>query len=238
MGGGNAKDAAPHALANVPLKWMLKEIIASDTGLIFRRSALERAHIDLDELVEAAERTKIEDAKHKLKISEDAAATLVASTSGNDATLRVTTMDGEDIETVHDEDGGKTVEQKLKEEDHSTLYGRWKTTSGLSDSLCKITDELVIAPAWWLLEFLPFIDSNQDEHGQWKNTLRYVFVVLALQFLFCFADGPADFYASFLHPRYNARQCEPFPTSQHPPPSSALEPQLAVEPIQARRFNH
>src|ERR1700694_25590 len=84
VGGGNTPDAEPHMLSNIPLKWMLKEIVAgehpnsracepggvlwtrlADTGLIFRRSALERAHIDLDEIVQAAERTKIDDAKRE-----------------------------------------------------------------------------------------------------------------------------------------------------------------------------
>lgn len=50
----------------------------------------------------------------------------------------------------------------------------WKTSSGAEDALCDITDELKKAPGWWALEVLPFIDSNQDEHGHWKNSLRYV----------------------------------------------------------------
>lgn len=154
---------------------MLKEIIASDTGLIFRRSALERAHIDMDELVQAAERTKLEDAKHKQKLTEDQAAAR-ASTGGDtdaspNATLKISAVDGGTAVPVLDSDDGKLAKDQLESQ---SLYERWKTSSGALDAVCKYTDELVIAPAWWLLEFLPFIDSNQDEHGHWKNRLRYV----------------------------------------------------------------
>lgn len=68
VGGGNAKDTDEHSLANIALKWMIKEIIASETGLIFRRSAMERANMNLDELLAAAERTKMQDARHKVCI--------------------------------------------------------------------------------------------------------------------------------------------------------------------------
>jgi hypothetical protein len=152
---------------------MLKEIIAADTGLIFRRSALERAHIDLDELVEAAECTKIEDAKRKFKATTQEVATLVKRADGSSANamLRVSTVDGGEAVPVRDADDGKTAAEALKEEGHLSLYDRWKSSS-VKDALCKMTDELVKAPAWWVLEFLPFIDSNQDEHGRWKNSLR------------------------------------------------------------------
>ena len=171
IGGSNDKDTEPHSLANVPLKWMLKEIIAANTGLIFRRSALERAHIDIKELLEAAELTKIEDAKLKNGPTEDPAATLVnhAESSMPNVTLRVSTMDGGEAVPIPDADDGKA----LKEAEHLSLYNRWKaTSSAMKDSLCHMTDQLVVKPAWWILEFLPFIDSNQDEHGHWRNSVR------------------------------------------------------------------
>ena len=43
-----------------------QRVIAADTWLTVRPLVLERAHIDVDELVEAAERTKI-GVKHKFK---------------------------------------------------------------------------------------------------------------------------------------------------------------------------
>src|ERR1700733_7753878 len=149
---------------------MLKEIIAADTGLIFRRSALERASINIDELVEAAEYTKIEDAKHRPKVSGEQQATLVSPT-----TLKLSTVDGGEATSVHDADDGMTAAEALKAAGHLSLYQRWKaTSSAVRDAVCKITDELVVAPAWWILEFVPFIDNSQDEDGRWMNTLRYV----------------------------------------------------------------
>lgn len=191
VGGGNAKDADPHALANIPLKWMLKEIIAADTGLIFRRSALARAHIDLDELVEAAERTRIEDAKHKVKVKDASAtgngsgsatdATLTAAGTSPTATLKLSLMDGEAAVPVLDMHNGSVknpAKAEVAEAEHEittrSLYERWKTGSGKQDAECELTDELYRAPAWWLLECIPFVDSNQDQHGHWKDSVRYV----------------------------------------------------------------
>jgi len=157
---------------------MLKEIIAADMGLIFRRSAIERAHIDINELVEAAERTKIEDAKHRSEVSRVAGeqqATLVGGhrTSSSPTTLRVSTVDGGEAASVHDADDGMTAAEALKAAKHLSLYERWKaTSSAVRDAVGKITDELAVAPAWWVLEFVPFVNSSQDEHGHWKNTLR------------------------------------------------------------------
>ena len=153
---------------------MIKEIIAADTGLIFRRSALERAHIDVDELVEAAERTKI-DAKHEFKATTQETATPAAraATSSSNPTLRVSIVDGGEAVPVLDTDDGMTAAEALEGTRYLSLYERWKAvSSSVTDALCKITDDLVKKPAWWLLEFLPFIDSKQDEHGHWKNSFR------------------------------------------------------------------
>ena len=41
-------------LSNVPLRWMLKEIIAADTGIMFRKDEMQRYHISYDRLVREA----------------------------------------------------------------------------------------------------------------------------------------------------------------------------------------
>lgn len=200
VGGGNDKDSDPHSLANISLKWMIKEIIASETGLIFRRSALERAHFNLDELLQAAERTKIEDVKHKvypsyfsfcssvitesspsspqLKVSKDIAdfkSQQAAAATDPHATLRVSDVDGGVASTADGHKGGKTVSEIAEDElESENLYERWKGSSGAADAECPLTDELSRAPGWWILECIPFIDSNQDKHGHWKDTLRCV----------------------------------------------------------------
>ncbi|KAF8338079.1 uncharacterized protein EI90DRAFT_3286815 [Cantharellus anzutake] len=54
VGGGNAKDSERYALSNVPLRWMLKEIIAADTGIMFRKGEMHRHRISYIKLVEEA----------------------------------------------------------------------------------------------------------------------------------------------------------------------------------------
>lgn len=185
VGGGNAKDSDPHALANIPLKWMLKEIIAADTGLIFRRSALERAHIDLGEIVEAAARTKLEDAERAARIAAATPSNPSSPVDGSgtsmdakipltnlDIDLNISPIDGAAPVDVAPQSTAAALEAKVKSQATTdSLYKRWKTSSALADSECKITDELSKNWSWWLLEFIPFIDSLQDPHGHWKNRL-------------------------------------------------------------------
>ncbi|KAF8323169.1 hypothetical protein DL93DRAFT_2092864 [Clavulina sp. PMI_390] len=192
IGGGNAKDSDPHALSNIALRWMLKEIIATDAGLIFRRSALERAGIDIDDLVQAAERTKIEDARHKIKVTQakidagtlpgsstavqehiiaPAQATLAKAAVDPDATLKVSSGDRGTIAHVKDSDDGELAINQVESE---SLMERWQSTNvnNVPDAQCQGSDALKTPSFWWLLELLPFVDSNQDENGVWKNSFR------------------------------------------------------------------
>jgi hypothetical protein len=176
---------------------MLKEIIASETGLIFRRAALDRAHINLDELIEAAARTKIADAKEaarKYSAGSTAPTSPTDGTAPNSPITGTSTFLGGATLTANPrniaddvqlelslKDGGpavnaaagaeKQIDEKVFAQAQEDLYTRWKASSGARDAMCKLTDELQVAPAWWPLEFLPFLDSNQDPHGRWKDRL-------------------------------------------------------------------
>ena len=45
VGGGNALNTAQHALANVPLRWMIEQIVRSGTHILFDYDAFARWNI-------------------------------------------------------------------------------------------------------------------------------------------------------------------------------------------------
>ncbi|KAF9515851.1 hypothetical protein BS47DRAFT_723721 [Hydnum rufescens UP504] len=133
VGGGNVSDfmkvdgqIQPRSmLSNIPLRWMIKEIILADAGIIFHPSAMSRFGIDHATLVNEAKE------KHK----------------------------------------GATI---------PPASPPVQTKSNVEDFKAPIHDELsmprlgliVMWLLWWLLEFLPVPDFNQDQNNRWGFTLR------------------------------------------------------------------
>ena len=70
-------------------------------------------------------------------------------------------------------DGPEELEDGLSDTNEAVQQDKKKRRS-YRDATSKITDALHQVTFWWILEFLPFIDSKQDEHGRWRNKPRYV----------------------------------------------------------------
>ena len=47
VGGGIVPDKHKLSVANIALRWMVRQVMASDSGIIFDETALARYHIDL-----------------------------------------------------------------------------------------------------------------------------------------------------------------------------------------------
>ncbi|KAI0269949.1 hypothetical protein BC834DRAFT_967664 [Gloeopeniophorella convolvens] len=47
VGGGNARDADPHALSNIPLRWMVREIMLAQCDILLDNAALKRLSIPI-----------------------------------------------------------------------------------------------------------------------------------------------------------------------------------------------
>ena len=47
VGGGYVANEAPHSLANIALRWMVRQAIATNSGILFEETALQRLNIDL-----------------------------------------------------------------------------------------------------------------------------------------------------------------------------------------------
>lgn len=53
VGGGAVEDATPYSLNEIPLRWMVKQVILSGCGIKFDAAALADAHIDVPTVVSA-----------------------------------------------------------------------------------------------------------------------------------------------------------------------------------------
>lgn len=50
VGGGNVANTVTSALADIPLRWMIREVIASNCGIQFDNDAMQRANVEIGEL--------------------------------------------------------------------------------------------------------------------------------------------------------------------------------------------
>lgn len=117
----------------------------------------------------------------------------------------------------------KTDSELAEDEAESAkLYAMWKETSGAGDAECALTDELTKAPGWWFLEFIPFVDSNQNEHGTWKDSIRYVFILFHFSIDFFLVTNHVLLFSPFSVNWFRPRNI-PFPPD-HTNPNSRYNP--------------
>ena len=139
VGGGNTKNDAPNALSNIPLRWMIKEILEAHTGMIFRKDPLAALGIVLD----------------PPSINREP----VMANNGKDGSLTPLPT---------------SIDKRLEVDDLPSPYLPQDVIPPVDavDIVQPIQDELQSNPLWWILEFLPFIESSQDEHGEWHSYVR------------------------------------------------------------------
>ena len=156
VGGGIAKDTKPNALSNVSLRWMVREVMKADCGVLFDLAALSQWNIPLPETRPSIalsppdkaavpndgpappEHVKYEERKppdHAASGETDAADTTACINCGQ---VQVTPP----TPTVQE-----TLEQK--------------------DLVKKKVDRLKKSRSWWITEIFPMSYKWQDEDGQW-----------------------------------------------------------------------
>lgn len=201
VGGGNALDKVPYKLANISLRWMLKEIILSDCGIIFNRRKLMKFGVPGTEF--APKPVKIPaygpgapgfDGKKNANKKEMAPPTGKAplqptvfryQKGDNDSSKKdespattsgeETEQDSGDSSSPTDGGDGTTVidgEEEEREGEAGEQDEMIEVPWWYRDAIEPMRDELLHQPAWWLLELLPFYVKRQDEHSNWKKHLR------------------------------------------------------------------
>jgi len=154
VGGGSVLNTTEYSLANVTMRWMLNEIIAADTGILFTEDALRNSPA-FDVLTVTAtdpvpkNRSKLQDMGGSNATDETAYSTATAKRppDGSQLTQRVGS-DGKTIVSVQE-------------------------TSVEKDSTTPLVDALAGWTPYWILEYIPMRVRRQDAQGHWHKELYF-----------------------------------------------------------------
>jgi hypothetical protein len=157
VGGGNAKDSKKHALSNIPLRWMIREVRDARCEDIFDPAALKQWHIP-----------PVETIQRPFKMREVSNSTVVEDTLPGKVTIEeVGFLDApkgkEDSDTLQAGFGNRVEDAQTFSIDVS---------QDAHDAVKKIRDELKKNPFWWILEVVPSYYRSQNQHHEWVGRVR------------------------------------------------------------------
>ena len=141
--GGSAAEDKDHSLADISLRWMIKQIVLSKCGIKFDGAALRRAGLGVLSTVP------------------------VVPTSPTEEGSQAETPRAGPSSPV--EDGNK--EYMAREGNDKDVEGH--TFPRGHDFQAKIHDEMKANPGWWILEILPVKSRYQRPDGRWASKFGY-----------------------------------------------------------------
>lgn len=179
--GGVIGDQA--AVSNIPLRWMIKEILEADTGIIFNDDPR------LVELGIVLHPPPIVHPSPKIPTSDAAEAPITLNGDLPDRTLGIDTVIATQYttpETTLDfvlnhkrtltatpETLPNDLDARLELDDLPSRH--LPESIPKVDLVAPIHDQLVANPGWGILEFFPFLRSKQNAEGKWINYPRINF---------------------------------------------------------------
>ncbi|KAH9028348.1 hypothetical protein EDB85DRAFT_1970652 [Lactarius pseudohatsudake] len=143
VGGGVAKDSKPHALSNISLRWMVREILKTRCHILFDKAALEQWGIPIA-MIKQAERARTPDSGQQTP-AMPATPDIYAVPLGPGAGTDVSIPGGDDL-----------TPPPSAEESLDAL-----------DAAEKISDQLKKSVFWWVLEIFPTYSVWQNEKDEW-----------------------------------------------------------------------
>ncbi|TFY76082.1 hypothetical protein EWM64_g7930 [Hericium alpestre] len=142
VGGGSVSDTTEYSLADVPLCWMVREVMQVQCGILFEDAALHRWRIPL---------TATDSFKGKPGGTHKKQTSLHDYMKpGHNGKSQLTDGNGKEAEQP---DNPLSKEQSREEQ----------------DVVQPINDELKIDPLWWLLEIVPTKYAWQNSAGEWVS---------------------------------------------------------------------
>jgi hypothetical protein len=184
VGGGAVEDDTEHALARIPLRWMIRECFKTNTGIMFDVDGLREIGLDPARLypevlprppplpVSGARIARIPK-KGAPTAPPPPAASAAASTASP-----VHYADGEGsaspaaapppLRAVPAADGSSSSPTAAA----GLLPVGLEEEEELHDALSPVYDQLSLAPWWWLLELLPLKRRFQRSDDSWVNEYR------------------------------------------------------------------
>lgn len=149
VGGSAVPDTVRYSLADISLRWMVKQVILSQCGIRFDPTALRKADIDVTTIVLAG---PTQPAARNPEAEVGSSLQVEPASPGGDGSSEPMLPKGK----------GRNVEEQS-----------WPREE---DVLADIHDQMLVKPIWWLLEFLPMKFIWQDRNGVWKSRWGYVLI--------------------------------------------------------------
>jgi len=155
VGGGVVKDSTQYSLSNLSLRWMVKECIEAQCGVLFDAAGLRA--IGIQPQIFSSDPNQL-----KLVIPAEAKR---PEASGSSTDEGHTSDEGDDEPkkrhigelTLSPSQDGIREEIELRE----TI-----------DALAPIHDELKMSWVWWLLEIIPIVRTWQDKDAKWHRKVQ------------------------------------------------------------------
>ncbi|KAF8586209.1 hypothetical protein K439DRAFT_1387499 [Ramaria rubella] len=153
IGGGSVPNGAPFSLARIPLRWMIRECFKTQTGIMFDAAALRTIGLNPATLypVVLAQPPAIAVRGIKLQASPK-----------KKAQSGIRKWNIESVESVSELRGVAEL-------------WRLEIEAELKDATCPLYDQLMLAPAWWMLEVLPMKQRYQKSDNTWVDALTFNF---------------------------------------------------------------
>lgn len=153
VGGGSIANSIAPSLANASLIWMVNEVIESDAGIIFRKSAFK--HIpEVFAVIGPRLRMMTRQASIPVITTTDFATSPQLFSTPSSQPLLLSEAHNP---MNHDEAGnGALAAQQVQEQ----------------NAAAPMYDQLIANPFWWILEFIPMWEYKQDSSGHWHKGFK------------------------------------------------------------------
>lgn len=167
VGGGAEKNVVRHKLAQIPLRWMLRQCFECDTGIIFKVHRLAEEGLDVHTLWPKYTSLGVPRMGPSPSLIEKYNEGKIAPISRRASVLKP--VDHNDPEGPHDV-------ALWKDEDKRHLHEDWvpEHVEDYFDSISRVNDQLVGATAWWILEFWPIkVRVQLRDSEEWAKKISF-----------------------------------------------------------------
>jgi uncharacterized protein (DUF2235 family) len=159
VGGGHTKDTDQHSLSNIPLRWMVREILKTSCHILFDEAALKQWSIPVDLIKQGAP-------AHTRETSDSTLYMEPSHRPGQKTLAMPATLETPDSYAVAPTTGVSVSNgNDLKRAATPPLSA--EESLDAVDAVQKIGDQLKRNRFWWILEIVPTHYMWQNEKDEW-----------------------------------------------------------------------
>ncbi|KAK3624805.1 hypothetical protein LTR56_020770 [Elasticomyces elasticus] len=165
IGGGAVKNEERHKLAQIPLRWMLRQCFECNTGIIFKVHRLAEEGLDVHTLWPTYTSLGVPLMGPSPSMMEKHEEGKIAPITRRSSVLKA--VDEDDPQGLHDV-------VLWKDERRGKMHEDWvpEHVEDYFDCISRINDQLVDAKGWWILEILPLkVRVQLKDSEEWVKKL-------------------------------------------------------------------